>query len=144
MTIQGDNEQQQHGHMARDEQSCPCTKPTKTLLKPCPVAEPGDLLLHMLFPLLSYSSRPVLDVPLHSDPEHAPLGDTHSSTFSPHHPPCILCVIIQTAHSKDHRISNTTIWLHYTFNVLYKLLEVSLKDIPPKRLNTLTTSTIQV
>lgn len=139
VTIQGDNVHgchlQQHGHMLPHGQGWAelCNVPTKTLLNPWVVEDPGDFLLHLLLPLPSYSSHIFLDAPLHSDPRHTPHAHTTSFTFSPHHPSCILCTIIQTAHGKDDKISNTTTYcLHYAFNILYKLLQVSLKKIPPK------------
>lgn len=133
-TRQGDNVQQ-HGrtppascsHTVRDEQSHPCAKPTKTFLNPCIVEDLSASLLHSRLPLLSYGSHVFLDAPLHSDSPHAPHTHTNSFAFSPHHPSCTLHVIIQTAHGKDDKASNTTThWVHYTFNVLYKLLDVSL------------------
>lgn len=133
MRIQVDDAQQ-NGHMhfvscshrVWNEQSCSHVKPTKALSSPSIVADAGDLLLHLLLPLPSFSSHIFLGALLHIDPPHAPHTHPNSVTTPPHHPSHIFCTIIQAASVEDNKISSTaTYWLHYIIKVLCEMLEVS-------------------
>lgn len=99
VTTQGDNIEQ-HGHTHNQ-----CPVPTQSRmsraahvqrhLNSCLVEDPGGLLLHLVLSQPSYKSHIFLAVPGHTDPQHVPHAITNYFTFSPHHPPCILCIITQ-------------------------------------------------
>lgn len=117
-------------HSLRLEHNCPCTKPTKTFPSPCVVEDPCDLLLHSLLPLPNYSSHyfprcrkiAILDMlPMHT----AILLYSHPITHHASSAQLLRQLMARTTISKT-----TTYWLHYTFNVLYEPLEVSLKKNP--------------